>query len=64
MPKFRVFIKDMAAQDIVADSWEIDEEDALVLFYVDPSISSGKRNRSKNIALAVKLSDFQAVQLL
>lgn len=64
MPKFRLYIKDMAAQEIEAASWVIEDDEALVIFYDDDAIHPNKRQRSKHIVYAVKLSDFQAVELL
>lgn len=64
MPKFLVYIKDMAPQEIEADSWEVIDDEGLVVFYTEPGMVSNKRTRSTKTALAVKLSDFQMVQLL
>ncbi len=64
MAKFRVFIKDMAALEVMADSWEVIEDEGLVVFYTEPGMVSNSRSRSIKTALAVKLSEFQAVEQL
>lgn len=62
MPKYKVYIKDMAVLNIEADSYTLEAE--VVIFYADGKTYSRGREQSQHIRLMVNRADLQGVELI